>query len=159
MARQVSPLPAPRVARGLPTRFDELRRASYVQMIRMGARRVKAAELIGVSYTTVRYHLERDEAFRAEVETAEEARIDEVEEALYAAAINGNVAAQQVVLYNRRSQDWADQRRLFAKLEAAATTAAEARGGDVADARRALQGKLESLRARLAPAPETAESA
>lgn len=132
-------------------KFDDLKKATYVSLIRQGVRRVHASELVGVSYPTVLEHLDRFPAFADEVSQAEMARIDEVEEALYETALNGNVIAQQVVLFNRRADEWADQRLLRSRLEAAAAgaEAEETRAGETA--LESLRGKLAELRERLVP--------
>lgn len=139
-------------------KFDELKKTTYVRLLRQGVRRYKAAEIVGVSYPTVWTHLKSDPAFAEAVSQAEMAKLDEVEEALYETALAGNVTAQQVVLYNRRPDEWADQRMLKAKLEAAEVerAAAAEKAGPVAV--EGLRSKLLELRERLI-VPEPTEVA
>lgn len=133
-------------------KFDELKKTTYVRLLRQGVRRYKAAEIVGVSYPTVWTHLKSDPEFAEAVSQAEMAKLDEVEEALYETALAGNVTAQQVVLYNRRPDEWADQRMIKARQELAAAEAAAAQvqeGGPAAV--EGLRTKLLELRERLTP--------
>lgn len=130
-------------------KFDDLKKATYVRLIRQGVRRVRAAEYVGVTYATVMEHFQRFPEFLADVNEAEMARVDEVEEALFESAIQGNVIAQQVVLYNRRSDEWADQRMRNARLESANDGAAQDAELQAAQAAAQLRGKLLELRERL----------
>lgn len=130
-------------------KFDALKREAFIGYVRMGVRRVRASEMVGVHYSTVAEALNRDPQFAADVSIAEMARIDEVEEALYETAINGNVVAQQVVLYNRRPDEWADQRMLRSRLERAEERAAETEDEEEMAAVDALRAKLLEVRERL----------
>lgn len=144
-----------------PYKFDDIKRHAYVHLIRQGIRRVRASEIVGVSYHTIIRYMEADEDFRMMVHEAEMARVDEVEEALFREAIaGGNVTAQQVILYNRRSDEWADQRQLKARIEAAQAEAAEQSRAADASSLDGLRDKLMSLRERVTPAtaPETESS-
>jgi predicted transcriptional regulator len=134
------------------TRFDAVKKAAYVRYVRQGIRRVRASELCGVTYSTVREHMHKDEDFARDVSEAEMARLDEVEEAMYQTAIQGNVVAQQVVLYNRRPDEWADQRMLRSRLEAAAAGAEASETRAAESAMDSLKAKLSELRERLVPA-------
>lgn len=92
--------------------FSEDQKTTYVTHIRKGFRRYKSAEVTGVPFSTIQYHLQADPVFRKMVLDAEQAKLDEVEEAMYSTAIMGNVPAQQTILYNRRPEEWADQRSI-----------------------------------------------
>jgi hypothetical protein len=133
-----------------PYKFDNYKKAMYVELIRRRVRRVKAAEMVGVSYETVMDHFKRFPGFLRDVSEAEMCVLDEVEESLYANAIEGrNVVAQQVVLFNRRPDEWSDQRMMRAKIEAAAA-AEEAKSARAAEnALGGLREKLGELRSRL----------
>jgi hypothetical protein len=63
--------------------------------------------------------MKRYVAFAKEVSQAEMLADDEVENALYTAAVSGNVTACQVWLYNRRPDAWADRRNLKAEISGA----------------------------------------
>lgn len=130
-------------------KFDALKREAFIGYVRMGVRRVRASEMVGVHYSTVADALNRDPDFAADVSIAEMARVDEVEEALFETAINGNVVAQQVVLYNKRSDEWADQRMLRSRLERAEERVAETQDEEEMAAVDALRAKLLEMRDRL----------
>lgn len=130
-------------------KFDDLKKAVYVRLIRAGMRRVHAAEQVGVAYTTVLEHFRRFPDFAQAVSEAEMARLDLVEEALYETAIGGNVVAQQVVLYNRRPEEWADQRMMRARIEAAAVAEERMEARKAEKALGGLRDKLGELRERL----------
>lgn len=125
--------------------FDADRKRLYVKAIRRGARRRTAAEAVGVGTETVWRHMRDDDAFNKQVLEAEESRVDEVEAALYESAIQGNVTAMQVVLYNRRSDEWADMRQLHARLEAAKVADNAIDVGSREDVRASLRDKLAAL--------------
>lgn len=137
-------------AGGAYTKFDDRKKEQYVNLIRQGIRRVKAAMYVGVSYAVVLNHMKRFPEFAQAVSEAEMVRIDEVESALFETAIAGNVTAQQIVLYNRRPEEWADQRMLRARIEAAAADAAASERREAEDAVGGLRSKLGELRERLA---------
>lgn len=135
-----------------PYKFDAVKRQAYVHLLRRGIRRVRASEIVGVSYNTILKYMERDEEFMEAIRDAEMARVDEVEEALYREAIqSGNVTAQQVILYNRRSDEWADQRQIKARLEAAKVEAEERERVAETSSLDGLRDKLMALRERVAP--------
>lgn len=133
------------------TKFDEVKKTYYIRLIRQGFRRYRAAEMVGLSYGTIARHMDREPDFARAVSEAEAAKIDEVEEALYETAIAGNVTAQQVVLYNRRSEAWADQRMIKSRLEAAQLEAERISESSPTRAVDGLRTKLLDLRDRLAP--------
>jgi len=79
-----------------------------------------------------------DPKFAAEVERAEMEANETVENALYEAALSGNVVACQVWLYNRTPERWKDKRAAAAIAMAGAVSAtdlqaARARAGDLSD--------------------------
>lgn len=141
----------PGPGRGQATRFDEVRRQTYLQLIRQGYRRVKSAELVGVSYRCVVDRMRTDEDFHNALLEAEEARIDEVEEALFESAISGNVTAQQVVLFNRRPDQWANASAVHVRreLERAAAEKEAEEDERPAAPKDALRSRILELRERL----------
>ena len=94
-----------------PYKFTNIKKAEYLKELRSGLRRGAAAESVGVTRWTVRNHIKEDPEFGSACLEAEQDAIEEVEDALYDAAIAGNVVAIQVILYNRDPQRWADRRR------------------------------------------------
>jgi hypothetical protein len=98
---------------GSPHReFDARRRAKFLELVAQGVPRSAAARGCGVHRATVWRAMKNDEQFAAEVAYAEDLACDEVESALFQAAVNGNVVAQQVWLYNRRPDRWMDKRNV-----------------------------------------------
>ena len=93
-------------------RFTKTKKEAYLRYLRDGMRRGIAAQAVGVSRETVRLHYNRYESFRKAVEVAELEANEAVEDALYQAALAGNVVACQVWLYNRMPDRWADKRNL-----------------------------------------------
>jgi len=98
-------------------RFDETKQREYIRQItenKLG--RIAAARAVGVDASTARRHVAADKKFAEAVSLAEMAaegeKIEDVEDALYQAAIGGNVTAIQVFLYNRAADRWSDRRNL-----------------------------------------------
>jgi hypothetical protein len=93
-------------------RFDAKARARYLDAIEDGFGKSKASQLAGVDRSTAwRYESEHPD-FAEEVQAAQDRCLDGIEHALYKAAMNGNVVAAQVILYNRRSDRWQDRRNV-----------------------------------------------
>lgn len=93
-------------------KFDEERKARFLELVAKGYGRTKACVKVGITRQTFGRHYDKSEKFRAAVLDAEEEANDVVEMALYKTAIDGNVTAQQVWLYNRASDRWADRRNI-----------------------------------------------
>ena len=71
---------------------------------------------MGVDRATVQRHMQRYPTFAQEVSQAEMLANEEVENALYTAAVSGNVTACQVWLYTRLPDAWADRRNIKAEI-------------------------------------------
>ena len=97
-------------------KFDRAKKDEYLDLLREGIRRGQAARQVGVDRATVQRHMQRYPSFAEEVSQAEMLADDEVENALYTAAVSGNVTACQVWLYNRRPDAWADRRNIKAEI-------------------------------------------
>lgn len=95
-------------------KFGAVKRAAFLTALREGSRRGAAAEAVGISRETVRLAYNADPDFAAQVEQAEMDANEPVEDALYQAALAGNVVAAQVWLYNRMPERWQDRRRVDA---------------------------------------------
>lgn len=91
-----------------PTKFTRENRILYLRLIRQGVRRVRAAALCGVRYQTVRDYMRAHPEFLRGVEEAEASRLDEVEEALYRTALDGDTRAALAILGRRRRAEWGD---------------------------------------------------
>ena len=98
-------------------KFDRLKKDEFLELLREGMRRGKAAGEVGVNRATVQRHMNRYPTFADEVSEAEMHADEEVEDALYQAAISGNVVAIQVWLYNRRPERWQDRRQARHQIE------------------------------------------
>lgn len=92
--------------------FGDDKREAFLGHLRNGVRRMAAAEAVGVVYSTVWRAMDGDPAFKSAVNDAEMRADEEIEDALYQAALAGNVTAIQVWLYNRRPLQWRDMRQL-----------------------------------------------
>ena len=93
-------------------KFGAKKRAEYLRLVSEdGLGRMMAAKAIGVSHETIRTYCQDFPEFVAQREDAELAANEQVENAMYQAALSGNVTACQVWLYNRLPGRWADKRR------------------------------------------------
>lgn len=95
-----------------PTKFDTVKRKAYLDLLASGGRRIASAIAVGVHIKTVERAIQADPDFAEAVSHAEMAANQKVEDALYQSALNGNVTAQQVWLYNRDPHRWRDARRV-----------------------------------------------
>lgn len=96
-----------------PYKFTAQKKAKFLDLIRKGQRRGAAARAVGVTRHTIAIYMREDPEFRGEVDDAEMEANEVVEDALYKAATKGgNVVAQQVWLYNRSPDRWADRRKI-----------------------------------------------
>jgi len=116
-----------------PYKFTEERKKAYLELLRGGGRRHASARAIGISPWTAVNHMNNDPEFRAAVEQAEMEANENVENALYEAALAGNVTAIQVWLYNRAAGLWSDKR--VAPVAIAQATAVSDAGAVAARAR------------------------
>jgi hypothetical protein len=91
-------------------KFDSIKKDEYLALLRQGHTRGLAASLVGIHRATVSIHMNKDRGFAEAVSEAESDAIGKVENALFEAAISGNVTAIQVYLYNRNPERWADKR-------------------------------------------------
>lgn len=82
--------------------FTKARQAEILEHIRNGMRPGAAAELLDFTRTQLYDFIEEDEDFAQAVKRAEQEATEHVEEALYQAAVSGNVTAARI---------WLDQRK------------------------------------------------
>ena len=92
-------------------KFDDIKKAAYLELLRAGGRRHSSARAVGISPQTIINHRESDPDFRAACDKAEMEADDEVEDGLRMAAISGNVTAALAWLYSRQPQRWSDMRK------------------------------------------------
>ena len=91
-------------------KFDTRKRERYLEKLRTGCGRGQAAAAANVSRSTIFNHRKADPRF-AEVEADAELEAGAaVENALFTAALNGNVTAMIFYLQNRFSERWMDVR-------------------------------------------------
>ena len=88
------------------------KKEAFLDELRKGLRRGKAAEAVGISRETVRLAINSDVSFAAKVDQAELDACELVEDALFNQATKGNTTAIQVWLYNRWPERWQDQRNM-----------------------------------------------
>lgn len=93
-------------------KFTDETQEAYLDLLREGKRRGQAAREVGIHRSTIADYRKLDAAFAAEERLAEMDAIEAVEESLYQTALAGNVTAQQVFLYNRAPDRWADRRNV-----------------------------------------------
>ena len=105
------------------TKFDADLKKKFCELISGGTRLSQAAKICGVSRRNIYYHLKTDPEFKEAYEDAEETATDNVEAALYVAATSGDVRAQQIWLFNKRKNIWADSKNI--KLDASVNAVTE----------------------------------
>ena len=93
-------------------KFDARKKQRYLTFLAEGSTRRSSAASAGISFQTVLNHRASDSEFAAAESDAEGKMVCAVEGFLFAAAKKGNVTAQQVILYNRASDRWADRRNI-----------------------------------------------
>lgn len=86
------------------------KKAEYCDKLRLGFRRGRAAEAVGLARSTIARALRADPEFIAAVDLAEIEACEPVEDVLYQLAMKGNIVAIQIWLYNRNPDRWRDQR-------------------------------------------------
>ena len=94
-----------------PYKFGNNKKKEFLNMLREGQRRGAACAATGITRETFRQHYNSEPEFADAVNQAEMEANELVEDALFQAAIAGNVTAIQVWLYNRDSDRWADKRQ------------------------------------------------
>ncbi|MBT9145814.1 MAG: hypothetical protein DDT42_01691 [candidate division WS2 bacterium] len=93
-----------------PYKFNKVKKKKLLELLKSGLRRGAAAKQVGVTPQIVNYHRRNDEEFSRLVDEAEMEANEPVEDALYQAALSGNIIAIQVWLYNRDPDRWSDRR-------------------------------------------------
>ncbi len=91
-------------------KFDDVKKAEYLRLLREGGRRHQSARQVGVTPMTVINHQAADPEFKRACEMAEMEALDEVESAIHMAAASGNVTACIFILQNRDPDRWKDMR-------------------------------------------------
>lgn len=104
-----------------PYKFDKEMQAKFCDCIARGLRISQAARSCGINRSTYNDYYSSDPEFKRAVDEAEEAATDTVENALFEAAVGGDVKAQQVWLFNRRKQAWSDSKNLKVDANVQAT--------------------------------------
>lgn len=104
-----------------PYKFDKEMQAKFCDCIAHGLRISQAARSCGINRATYNDYYSSDPEFKRAVDEAEEAATDSVENALFEAAVGGDVKAQQVWLFNRRKQTWSDSKNLKVDANVQAT--------------------------------------
>jgi hypothetical protein len=87
-----------------PKSFSKTVQEEFLDHLRNGMMRGAAAEAVGLQRKTVLDYIATHEAFEKDVLDAEGEAYEHVEEALYQAAISGNVSAAKMWLDHRRQQ-------------------------------------------------------
>lgn len=79
-----------------------------IESLRNGATKTKACAEANIERMTFYRWMTISKSFRRRIEEAIEGQIGTVEDALYKAAVEGNVVAQKFFLCNRASDRWKD---------------------------------------------------
>lgn len=93
-------------------KLGTIKKEKYLELLREGGRRGASAKAVGVHRNTIVNHMKKDPKFAKAVDQAEMEAHELIEDALFQVALAGNVTAQQVYLYNRMPDRWADRRHL-----------------------------------------------
>lgn len=93
-----------------PYKFTPEKQKEYLKLLVDGGRRHASAYKIGVTPALIVAVRKRDQEFAKAMDLAERVANEHIESAMYQSAINGNVTAQQVWLYNRMPDKWKDAR-------------------------------------------------
>ena len=93
-------------------KFDSSKKEHYIELLRNGNGRTLACHNTGISLQTLCNHRKKDKAFAEAESKAERLANEKIVNALYEAALSGNVTAIQVWLYNRLPGEWADKRNI-----------------------------------------------
>lgn len=93
-------------------RFDAARKKEFLRLLANGVRRGHAGAKVGISRKTFSNHMNKYPKFAEAVLQAEMNANELVEQALFKNAMDGNVTAQQVWLYNRDPVQWQDRRNV-----------------------------------------------
>lgn len=91
--------------------FDAKKKRRFLALIAQGSTLTAGARAVGITPRTVYNHFERYPKFQEAYDWCSEEANASVENALYRAALSGNVTAIQVWLYNRAPERWADRRQ------------------------------------------------
>lgn len=94
-----------------PYKFDDIKKEAYFTSLRNGLGRMAAARSVGCTPEWMERLMRRDATFKQAISRAELEANQKVENALFEAAVSGNVVACQVWLYNRMPERWADRRQ------------------------------------------------
>jgi len=128
-----------------PYKFNDIKKKEYLKLISEGHTRGYAATLILISRQTVWEHIKSNDEFAKAVSDAESDAVAKIENALFKAAQEGNITAQQVYLYNRSPRRWADRRNIRLAGEG---------GGPIEVREVKVKGKILGLLASLAASKE-----
>ena len=100
----------------------EFDKGAYLEAVRLGDGPLTAADAVGVSTATVRAMMSADADFAAQVKDAERYATEQVQKALYEAAMSGNVPAIQLWLRHRDPEHWGVMPTRAPQSEATPTT-------------------------------------
>lgn len=126
----------------------------FLDLVRTGYGKYKAADLLGFRWDEIAEAIERDDELEREFEHAQEVRLDEVEEAMYGTAISGNVQAQKFLLTNRRAGKWGEGPVLVQRVQATHDPSEDA---DQLESARARERFRDTLMERILNAREMAQ--
>ncbi len=94
-----------------PYKFTAKRREAYLERLRNGSGRMKAAFDVGLTSKTIKRAVDDDPEFMEACAVAEGHATDQVEESLFESARSGNVPAAVKWLEVKRPEVWKEQER------------------------------------------------
>lgn len=127
-------------------KFDEDRRATYLDSIRKGNLKFESARLVGVSYRTVQRYRNDDDGFRLEEEHAMSEAREGIEKVLYDMAMQGDISAIKMWLTSHDRSTYGDKQVIEIDATQAAVTMS---ANDALAAVANLQVELAERHARL----------
>lgn len=99
--------------------FGTAEKRRVVRLVSQGKPLSAAAEQVGFSLATVRRHIAMDPDFANALDEANDVLDDRAEGVLYDRAMDGNMTALQMWLYNRRPERWRDMKTVRQEITGA----------------------------------------
>jgi hypothetical protein len=102
----------PRIRFLKTVKFDQIKREKYLELLRHGGRKIKSAEMIGITRQCLWDHITSDPAFAEKVSEAQAAGknwiVECVEVAHFQSALDGDAVAQKHILKKMDPENWGD---------------------------------------------------
>lgn len=130
------------------TKFDEERRAAYLNALREGSLKFEASKKAGVSYATIERYRAANEEFHKEERLAQAEANEEVEKVLRQMALEGDLGAMKMWLHAHAKSTYNDKKVLEIDATPEALEASKANAlAAVADLQKVLAERHAELQA------------